>query len=82
LTSFVALAQTAQKTPLSTVPLLLRASLLLWKRGADRIENAETRVVAMVFPSNGHFFWLHISYFEQICHNIYELHFVCESFVR
>jgi hypothetical protein len=82
LTPSVTLAQTAQKTPLSTVPILLRASLLLWERGADRIENAESRVVAMLFTSSGRFFWLHIPYFEQICHNIHDLHFMRESFVR
>jgi hypothetical protein len=36
---YIVSAQTAQQKPLSVVPLLLLASLLLWERGADPIEN-------------------------------------------
>jgi hypothetical protein len=50
--------------------LLLRAYLLLWKRGADSIEITGSRVVTVLFPVSGSFLCLHNSCFEQICHNI------------
>jgi hypothetical protein len=70
LTVYVASVPTAQKTPHLTVPLLLHATLLLRERGVDCIENTRLHVVTMLFHSSGHFFWLHISCFEQICHSI------------
>jgi hypothetical protein len=56
---YVALALTAKKKSLPTVPLLLCAFLLVWERGADRIERIESRVLTVLVPSSGRFFWLH-----------------------
>jgi hypothetical protein len=47
----------------------------LWCCGADRIGNAKSRVVAVLFPNNGCFFWLHNPCFEHGCHSIW---YLCE----
>jgi hypothetical protein len=70
LTPYVASALTAKKTLLPTVPLLLRATLLLWERDADHTENTELRVITVLVPSNGGPLWFHSSCFEQICQNM------------
>jgi hypothetical protein len=58
MTTYVALARTAQEALFPFVPLLLRTYLLLWERGADRTENTRSRVVTVLFPSNSCLCWL------------------------
>jgi hypothetical protein len=55
-----------QRTRISTIHLLLRDVGI----GANRIENAWSNVVTVLFPNNGCLCWLHNPSFQQICHNI------------
>jgi hypothetical protein len=55
-----------QRTPLLTVPLLF-----LWECGMGHTENAKSHDITVLFPSNGRFFSLHNSCFEQICRDMH-----------
>jgi hypothetical protein len=66
----IASEQTQQKTLLRTVPLLLRAYLLLWERGGDHIENTKSCVVSVLFPSNSCLWWHPNPGFQQICYSV------------
>jgi hypothetical protein len=55
-----------QRTPLLTVPMLLRAYLLLCEIDADRVKNTGSCVVIVRLPSRGHL-WLSADT-PQYCH--------------
>jgi hypothetical protein len=65
---YIASGRTAQKTPLPTARLLLRA--ICYGNHVTATESLpRTGLFTEPFPSNGCLGWLHNSGFQQTCHN-------------